>query len=95
MVWAMPDDGRRERDHREVFAFGTDYLVFVDDAYRDDGALKVLLEQYEGTATHAEPTCRSEEELRQALVEMGARDDQAKTTAALLWARHMGPGSET
>lgn len=91
----MSDDGRREKDHREVFAFGDEHLVFVDDAYRDGGGLKVLLEQYEGTAVHAEPVCRSEEELRQALIEMGARDDQAATTVALLWARHMGPGSET
>jgi hypothetical protein len=91
----VPTDERQETDYREVFAFGSQYLVVVDGAYREDGALRVLLEQYEGTAEHAEPVCRSEDELRQALVSMGAHEEQAATTAALLWARHMGRGPTT
>jgi len=90
----VPSDERQEKDHREVFAFGDDYLVFVDDAHREeDGALRVLLEQYVGTPEHSEPLCRSEGELRQALLGMGARAEQAVTTAALIWARHMGRGA--
>jgi hypothetical protein len=90
----VPRDGRDEKDYREVVAFG-DYLVFVDGAYREDGGLRVLLDQYEGTPEHAEPVCRSEDELRQALVRLGAFEEQAATTASLLWARHMGRGART
>ena len=86
----MPTDERKETDYREVFAFGDECLVLIDGVYREDGALRVLLEQYEGTPEHSEPLCRSEEEVRDALVGMGARPEQAATTAALLWARHMG-----
>ena len=46
----------------------------VDDFYADDGGLRVLLEQYRASPGHAEPLCRTEEELRQALVELGARE---------------------
>jgi hypothetical protein len=91
----VPSDGRQETDYREVFAFGQNHLVFVDGAYREEGALRVLLEQYEGTAEHAEPLCRSQEELAQALVRMGAWPEQAATTAELLWARHMGRGARS
>jgi len=90
----VPTDERQEKDYREVFAFGDEYLVFIDDAHREeDGALRVLLEQYVGTPEHSEPLCRSEDELRQALLGMGARAEQAATAAALIWARHMGRGA--
>jgi hypothetical protein len=81
-------DAREANDYREVFAFGREYLVFVDGWYREeDGALTVLLEQYAATPRHAEPICRTEEQLRQALTDMGASPEQAATTARLLWIR--------
>jgi hypothetical protein len=85
----MTDD-RQGKDYRENFAFGTEFLVFVEGRYPEDGGLRVLLEQYVGTPVHAEPLCRSEEDVRRALVELGAREEQAASTASLIWASHVG-----
>ncbi len=86
----MPEDGRRAKDYREVVAFGTDFLVFVDGCCSEDGGLRVLLEQYVGTPNHAEPLCRNETDVRQALLDLGASEEQAATTASLIWASQMG-----
>jgi hypothetical protein len=41
-------------------------LVLVDGSSREDGGLRVSLDQYEVTPRTAEPLCRSEDELRRA-----------------------------
>jgi hypothetical protein len=88
----MRGDQREPTDYREVMAFGPGGVVVVDGVWREDGRLRVVLDQFTADQS-GDVTCLSEDELREALVGLGAFEEQAATTAELLWARHMGRGA--
>jgi hypothetical protein len=88
----MARDQREPTDHREVMAFGSGAVVVIDGVWREDGLLRVVLDQFTADQS-GDATCQSEDELREALIRLGAFEEQAATTAALLWARHMGRGA--
>lgn len=90
---ALARDQREPTDYREVMAFGPDGLVVIDGAWRENGRLRVSLDQFTAEAG-GEATCLSEGELRDALIARGAFEEQAATTAALVWAHYMGRGAK-
>lgn len=79
----MPQEAN---DYREFVCFGPDVVVVVDGALPADGGVQVMLDQFEAEASSG-LTYGSEEELRDALVKLGAYEAQAATTAALVWRR--------
>jgi hypothetical protein len=78
---------RMTKDHRQVVSFGQGFAVVVDGSWiEEDGGLKLLLEQYEMTGETHEPVCRSEQEVKDALLKLGAYEDQAAASAGVIWA---------
>jgi hypothetical protein len=78
---------RVPKDHRQVVSFGQGFAVVVDGSWiEEDGGLKLLLEQYEMTGEIHEPVCRSEQDVKEALLKLGAYEDQATASARVIWA---------
>jgi hypothetical protein len=78
---------RMAKDHRQVVSFGQGFAVVVDGSWiEDDGGLRLLLEQYEMTGEIHEPVCRSERDVEEALLKLGASEDQAAASAQVIWA---------
>lgn len=74
-------------DHRQVVSFGKGVAVVIDGSWvEDDGGLKLVLEQYEMTGETLEPICRSEGDVEDALLRLGASEEQAAASAQTIWA---------